>query len=147
MLHPASDQNKIFAVAHTPTALRLKLLANGYAPLPVEGKHPPLKDWQKKTSTNAAEIALWDKLYPQATNTGILTQLTPTLDIDITNPEAAEAVEAFARERFEERGFMLIRTGQAPKRARRSRKLPAMLSRPKATPVRRSNYWLMDSRL
>ena len=117
MLQPARDQTEILAAALTPTALRLKLLTNGYAPLPIEGKRPPLKDWQKKTSTNAAEIALWDKLYPQATNTGILTQLTPTLDIDITNPEAAEAVEAFARERFEERGFVLIRTGLAPKRA------------------------------
>ena len=35
-----------------------------------------------------------------------ITQLTPTLDIDITNPEPAEAVEALARERFEERGFV-----------------------------------------
>ena len=98
MLQPARDQNEIFAVALTPTALRLKLLANGYAPLPIEGKRPPLKGWQKKTETNAAEIELWEKVYPQATNTGILTQLTPTLDIDITNPEPAEAVEALARE-------------------------------------------------
>jgi hypothetical protein len=117
VLQPARDQNEIFAVAPTPTALRLKLLANGYAPLPIEGKRPPFKGWQKKIDANTAEIELWDKLYPHATNTGILTQLTPTLDIDITNPEAAKAVEALARERFEERGFVLIRTGQAPKRA------------------------------
>jgi len=114
VLQPARDQNEIFAVAPTPTALRLKLLANGYAPLPIEGKRPPLKDWQKKTATNVAEIEFWEKVYPLATNTGMLTQFTPTLDIDITNPEA---VEALARERFEERGFVLVRTGQAPKRA------------------------------
>ena len=101
----------------TPTAQRLKLLANGYAPIPVEGKRPPLKDWQKKTDTNAAEIEFWGKVYPYATNTGVLTQLTPTLDIDITNPEAAEAIETLAREWFEERGYVLIRTGQSPKRA------------------------------
>ena len=117
MLQPARDQNEVFAAGLTPTARRLQLLANGYAPLPIEGKRPPLKDWQNKTATNAAEIELWEKVYPQATNTGILTQLTPTLDIDLTNPEPAEAVEALARERFEERGFVLIRTGQAPKRA------------------------------
>jgi hypothetical protein len=117
VLQPARHQTEIVAAALTPTARRLKLLANGYAPLPIEGKRPPLKDWQKKTATSAAEIELWEKIYPQATNTGILTQLTPTLDIDITNPEAAEAVDALARERFEERGFVLIRTGQAPKRA------------------------------
>src|SRR5262249_40047423 len=63
------------------------------------------------------EIDLWEKVYPYAINTGILTQFTPTLDIDITNSEAADAVEALARERFEERGFVLVRTGQAPKRA------------------------------
>src|SRR5262249_41081757 len=68
-------------------------------------------------AANPAEIELWEKAYPLATNTGILTQLTPTLDIDITNPEAAEAIEALARERFEERGFVLVRIGQAPKRA------------------------------
>jgi hypothetical protein len=117
VLQPARDQTEILAAALGPTALRLKLWANGYAPLPIEGKRPPLKDWQKKTTTNAAEIKLWEKIYPQATNTGILTQLTPTLDIDITNPEAAKAVEALACERFEERGYVLIRTGQAPKRA------------------------------
>jgi AAA domain/Bifunctional DNA primase/polymerase, N-terminal len=117
VLQPARHQTEIVAVAHTPTALRLKLLANGYPPLPIEGKRPPLKDWQKKNITNAAEIELWEKVYPLATNTGILTQLTPTLDIDITNPEAAEAIEALARERFEERGLVLVRIGQAPKRA------------------------------
>jgi RecA-family ATPase len=117
VLQPASGQTEISTVALTPTAQRLKLLANGYAPIPVEGKRPPLKDWQKKTNANAAEIDLWGKVYPYATNTGVLTQLTPTLDIDITNPEAADAVEALARERFEERGYVLMRTGQAPKRA------------------------------
>jgi hypothetical protein len=104
-------------VSSAETALRLKLLANGYAPLPIEGKRPPLKEWQKKTTTNAAEIEFWKKLFPHATSTGILTQLTPTLDIDITNPEAAQAVEALARERFEERGYILTRMGEAPKRA------------------------------
>jgi hypothetical protein len=117
MLQPARDQTEILAAALGLTALRLQLWANGYAPLPIEGKRPPLKNWQKKIDANAAEIELWEKVYPYATNTGILTQLTPTIDIDITNPEAAEAVEALARERFEERGFMLVRTGQAPKRA------------------------------
>lgn len=117
MLQPARDQNEIFAVAANPTALRLRLLANGYASLPIEGKRPPFKGWQKKIDANAAEIELWEKVYPHATNTGILTQLTPTLDIDITHADAAEAVEALARERFEERGFVLIRIGHAPKRA------------------------------
>src|SRR6516164_3647419 len=99
------------------TARRLQLLANCYAPIPVDGKRPPLKDWQKKTDANAEEIELWERTYPYAENTGILTTTTPTLDIDIKNPEAAEAIEALARERFEERGHVLTRFGQSPKRA------------------------------
>jgi hypothetical protein len=99
------------------TALRLQLLANGYAPIPVDGKRPPLKDWQKKINPNAEEIELWEKTYPYAENTGILTAITPTLDIDIKNPEAAEAIEGMVSERFEECGYVLVRVGQAPKRA------------------------------
>jgi hypothetical protein len=83
VLQPARDENEVFAVAPTPTALRLMLLANDYAPLPIEGKRPPLKNWQKKIDANAAEIEPWERVYPCATNTGILTQLTPTIDIDI----------------------------------------------------------------
>src|SRR5262249_15613718 len=72
---------------------------------------------EQKTTTNPAEIALWDKLFADASNTGVLTRLAPTLDIDILNPEAAKAVEELVRERFEERGFVLVRIGKAPKRA------------------------------
>jgi hypothetical protein len=100
-----------------PASRRIALLANGYAPLPVEGKRPPFKGWQKKIDANAAEIELWEKVYPYATSTGVITKFTPAIDIDLVNPEAAKVVEALARERFEERGFVVIRTGQAPKRA------------------------------
>jgi hypothetical protein len=79
-----------------PTILRCQLLARGYAPLPVVGKTPVLKAWQTKTSSNATEIALWLKLFPDASNTGVLTRLAPAIDIDILFPEAAEAVEDLA---------------------------------------------------
>jgi AAA domain/Bifunctional DNA primase/polymerase, N-terminal len=100
----------------TLTALRLRLRANGYHPLPCEGKAPPLTGWQTKFDSNEAEIRLWDRTWHLATNTGLLTKFTPALDIDITDPAAAEAVEALAREHFEERGNFMVRTGQAPKR-------------------------------
>ena len=58
-----------------------------------------------------------EKRYPSASNTGILTARAPTLDIDILDPEAAAAVEALAKERFEESGFMPVRFGLFPKRA------------------------------
>jgi Bifunctional DNA primase/polymerase, N-terminal len=97
--------------------LRNKLLCAGYSPIPVIGKRPASIGWQEKLVTNADEIKLWDRVFPQASNTGILTKVTPTIDIDILNPEAAVAIEELARERFEERGFFLVRIGKAPKRA------------------------------
>jgi hypothetical protein len=99
------------------TAVRTQLHRAGYAPIPLDGKRPQLKDWTAKTATTEAEIGLWAKLYPTGTNTGILTRSTPALDIDIMDAGAAEAIEELARERFEERGYFMVRIGMAPKRA------------------------------
>jgi Bifunctional DNA primase/polymerase, N-terminal len=98
-------------------ALRQALADAGFSPIPCNGKKPPMEEWQKKLVTNPAEIALWSRLFPEATNTGILTRVTPTIDANILNPEAAEAIEALIRERLEERGYILVRTGRAPKHA------------------------------
>jgi Family of unknown function (DUF5906)/Bifunctional DNA primase/polymerase, N-terminal len=100
-----------------PTEHRLRLREAGFAPLPLSGKKALLNGWSTKHDTNPAEINLWGNLYPTWTNTGILTRLAPAIDIDIMNPEAAEAVEALARDRFEERGYFLVRIGRPPKRA------------------------------
>ena len=100
------------------TELRLQLRAAGYSPLPLNGKAPSsVKGWQAKFDATHDEIRLWERLYPYDTNTGVLTKFTPALDIDILNPEAAEEIEALARERFEEHGNVLVRVGKAPKRA------------------------------
>jgi hypothetical protein len=97
--------------------VRRALRRNGYSPLPVNGKAPGLKGWQDKFQTNDDEIELWDKTWPSATNTGILTKFTPAIDIDVTVPDAAEAIEDLARETFGEHGDILVRYGKAPKRA------------------------------
>jgi AAA domain-containing protein/bifunctional DNA primase/polymerase-like protein len=99
------------------TDLRVRLFKAGYSPLPLQGKIPPMEGWQQKTQTNTDEIKLWSNLYPYCANTGILTRLTPTIDIDIVDEAAAEAVEELARDRFEERGWFFVRIGKAPKRA------------------------------
>jgi hypothetical protein len=91
-----------------PTALRLRLRSAGFDPLPLNGKKPTMKNWPDKIGTNAEEIQTWGRLYEYDTNTGLLTKYTPAIDIDILNPEAAEAAEALVRERFEERGLALI---------------------------------------
>jgi hypothetical protein len=101
----------------TAAEVRNTLRLAGYSPIPVNGKKPASSAWQQKLQTNPDEIMLWDRTFPDALNTGILTRITPTLDIDILNPEAATAVEELARERFEERGHILVRIGKAPKRA------------------------------
>jgi AAA domain/Bifunctional DNA primase/polymerase, N-terminal len=104
----------------TPTECRLHLLDAGFHPIPLRGKHPGMtKDWawQNLGDADREQIATWGKMFGDAVNTGILTKYTPALDIDILHPEAAEAAEALVTERFEERGHVLTRTGQAPKRA------------------------------
>ena len=101
----------------TITSFRKQMRAAGLLPIPVNGKVPVLKEWQKKTKTDDNEIELWEKDYPDARNTGLLTREMPTLDADILNQDASEAVEALVRERFKDRGCILVRVGLAPKRA------------------------------
>jgi Protein of unknown function (DUF3987)/Bifunctional DNA primase/polymerase, N-terminal len=99
------------------TALRLKLKANSFSPLPVHGKFPPMAGWQNLHDVPVEKIERWERTWPNAGNTGIITQRNPAFDIDIMHAEAAEAVEALVYEMFGERGRLLIRVGQAPKRA------------------------------
>src|SRR5262249_9345626 len=62
-------------------------------------------------------INMWSKVWPDSDNTGVLTFNMPTLDADILNEGAARAIEDYVRERFEERGYILVRIGKPPKRA------------------------------
>jgi RecA-family ATPase len=102
--------------ATDPTKLRLQLLAAGFLPIPVEGKRPPMDGWQNKR-TNADEIRLWEKVYPLATNMGILGETAPGLDVDVYDEDAAETLDKLAREFFEERGGKFSpRIGLWPKR-------------------------------
>jgi hypothetical protein len=100
----------------TPAEVRRQLLGAGFSPLPLNGKAPVIDAWQKRHDTTDHEIEFWSRTRPAATNTGILTSLTPTLDVDLLNPEAAAAVENLVRERFEKRGNVLVRFGRVPKR-------------------------------
>jgi len=101
----------------SPTERRKQLRVAGFAPIPVNGKIPPIDKWQTKTETNDGEIDIWAKTFPHAKSTGLLTRKMPTLDVDIKCPDAAAAVEALVRERFEDHGAILVRFGNAPKRA------------------------------
>ena len=97
--------------------VRQALVDRGFTPIPVHGKAPPFKSWQNVANVTSSMLAAWSRNWPRATNTGILTRVTPTIDIDILNEPAAIAVEELIRERFDERGCVLSRIGRAPKRA------------------------------
>jgi RecA-family ATPase len=109
------------------TALRLRLLELGYSPIPLFGKEPPiygknnqrkgLGNWQQLDGVTCKQIEMWSKTWPDATNTGALTRLMPTLDLDILNEAAARAIEDYVREHYEKRGYILPRIGKPPKRA------------------------------
>jgi hypothetical protein len=100
---------------------RQQLRLNGYLPLPLYGKAPVLKEWQKLTVISHAMIELWDKIFPDAHNTGCLTRWMPTLDLDIFCEPATIAIEELVREHFSESGYVLVRIGNPPKRAIRFR--------------------------
>jgi hypothetical protein len=100
-----------------PAEIRLQLLNAGFAPLPLNGKCPVLDRWQTRGCTNPDEIRLWSATWPNALNTGILTRFAPCLDIDLLDPDAAEAIEQLIRDRYGEHGSVLPRVGLWPKRA------------------------------
>jgi putative DNA primase/helicase len=99
----------------TPTEIRLKLSAAGFSPIPAEGKKPPMDKWQEKFNATDDEIRLWPKTWHYARNTGVLAKFTPGLDNDITDEDAAEAMEYLAREHFGH-GKITLRIGLWPKR-------------------------------
>ena len=101
----------------TPTEVRLKLRAADFDPIPVNGKRPLFAGWQKMIGVAEHEIERWARACPADENTGVLTARTPTFDIDILDPDAAQAVEDLVRELLEERGEILTRCGRWPKRA------------------------------
>jgi hypothetical protein len=95
---------------------RRRLLGAGFVPVPCVGKKPVMKGWQTLLDPTIAEVERWNVIAPAAANTGILARTTPAFDIDILDPEAAAAVERLVKDRFEERGYVLVRIGCAPKR-------------------------------
>jgi hypothetical protein len=101
------------------------LRAAGYCPIPLFGKAPPifgkntkrkgLAGWQTLHDVSDDMIEMWSKTWPDAENTGVLTRLMPTLDADILDAAAASYAAALVRERYEDAGYVLARTGKPPK--------------------------------
>jgi hypothetical protein len=97
--------------------VRLAIVGCGYIPIPIIGKRPPFDRWQKVTNVTRLILEGWSQNFPGASNTGILTRVTPTIDLDLLQGPAACAAEEFIRARFSSRGRILTRVGRAPKRA------------------------------
>ena len=93
------------------TELRLRLLENGHTPLPAIGKQVLLPEWSTR-SINATDVRAWEAAHRGWRNTGIR---GPALDVDIKDPEAAEAVRQEVSDWFGDRGVLLRRVGKAPK--------------------------------
>ena len=96
-----------------PLTCRLKMLANGYEPIPLIGKRPLQSDWpniliDEEAVRSSATLGA---------NTGMRTARAPVLDIDIRDEEVSHLIEEFARKQFGGRGKILVRIGDAPKRA------------------------------
>jgi hypothetical protein len=98
-----------------PMDVRTRLAVNGYSPLPSKDKACYLKGWQTKTSASADEIKSWSSQHPDWKNSSILCTPNPTLDIDIFAPAAVDAAVELVRERFGDRGKILLRYGLRPK--------------------------------
>src|SRR5262245_4813984 len=96
-------------------AQRLQLLANGYVPVPCNGKIPTIAAWQNGRPSKD-EIRQWTKFCPKAMNTGITTAYVPTCDIDVTNVGIANEIQATI-EGLIGADPLLIRFGRRPKRS------------------------------
>ena len=96
------------------TAQRKSLLAAGYVPIPINGKAPIIPEWQRQQPT-AGDVDKWPQLYPSAVNTGILTRITPTVDIDVYDAAVVEELKTLLWDVVRESGHAMVRIGQAPK--------------------------------
>jgi hypothetical protein len=88
-------------------------LANGYEIIPIKPgtKRPPWDKWGDVRCTKK-QLARWIQNGRSKHGVGILTRLTPLVDIDCRDPEIVERMIAFTEDML---GETLQRVGQAPK--------------------------------
>jgi hypothetical protein len=92
----------------------LKLIANGYRPIPVRAgeKRPGVNEWQTLHATSGM-VRTWVREGFEHGNVGIITEHNPVIDLDIYDADMAEKMEAWCLSEF---GDSPVRIGRAPKR-------------------------------
>jgi hypothetical protein len=115
-------------VTNAVTELRLALRANDYDPVATVGKIPVQLEWQKKINLTPNEITQLGIQFPKATNTGASCERTPSLDADIHDPEAANAIRSAIEDWFGNDGDILFRTA-APRYSPRRFPAPGLSAR------------------
>jgi hypothetical protein len=88
-------------------------LANGYEIIPIKPgtKRPPFDGWEDIRATKK-QLGRWLDNGRSKHGVGVLTRLTPLVDIDCRDPDIVEKMIAFTEELL---GESLQRVGQAPK--------------------------------
>ena len=113
----------------SPTELRVRVLANGWHPLPVVGKAPTPTDWPRycRTAPTFDEVSWWGRSHPAAVSTGLALGHEVGVDIDVaSDPYLATAVRGIAVEVFGSTPFE--RVGNAPKTCLVYRAAPDVVS-------------------
>ncbi|EJC75544.1 bifunctional DNA primase/polymerase famiily protein [Rhizobium leguminosarum bv. trifolii WSM2012] len=93
--------------------LRRQLIANGYVPVPVDGKRPKIKGWSK-FRPKPEQIDGQIRAYPDHKNTGIICGDIVAIDIDVPDANAAEHLSKLALA-LPDGDRALQRIGRAPK--------------------------------
>ncbi|MGQ3281373.1 MAG: bifunctional DNA primase/polymerase, partial [Shinella sp.] len=97
----------------SPTDIRLRLLGNGYLPIPVNGKRPRISGWSTLQATPAA-IDAWARGHADHQNTGLLTGRVVAIDIDVLDPATCDKLVDRLLD-LPDAGLAPCRTGMAPK--------------------------------
>jgi hypothetical protein len=94
-----------------PLEVRLAMLANGYEPIPLNGKRPLLNSWQQIPLSEDVARG-WGGMGP---NTGMRTTSAPALDADIQDADGARVVRGALQQLLGGKGKILERIGHHPK--------------------------------
>ncbi|WP_336489688.1 PriCT-2 domain-containing protein [Methylobacterium nigriterrae] len=98
----------------TLDTLRLTLRELGYHPVPAAGKRVLMPGWQRVCrDADALKIKRWSDVHADHTNTGLLCGTLVGVDVDVLQPDLAEAISQMVIKRLGP--TPLCRIGRAPK--------------------------------